>query len=428
MSIAILFGSFFLALLLRVPIAMALGLSGFLVIFVEGLNPIVAISRFYEGLNSFPLLAVPFFLLAGQMMNAGQITERIMSFAMAIVGHIRGGLAHVNVVVSMMFAGMSGSAVADTSGVGAILIPSMKERGYSENFVVALTAASSTMGAVIPPSILMVIYGAAGNVSIGALFVAGAIPGIMIGLIQMGYSYVYAISQGSPAEEWKGVGQVVRTGKAAIGPLLVPIIILSGVLSGQFTATEAGMVATLYTAFLVFVAYRTFPIRSVPRLLSDTVVSYSLPLLAVSAASFFGWLLAFLEVPAFAVQIAEPALGSPELMMLALVLLFIVLGTFLDAVPAIIIFMPIVAGFVEETGAHPVQTGIVVILTLALGLVTPPYGLCLLVASMISKTPVVKVIPQMLVFLALMLVVIFAVIFIPALTLALPSWLIPNFR
>ncbi|WP_265518259.1 TRAP transporter large permease [Nitratireductor luteus] len=427
MSVTVLFASFFVLLLLRVPIAMALGLSGFLVVFIEGLNPIVAISRLYEGLNSFPLLAVPFFLLAGQMMNAGEVTDRIMNFAMALVGHIKGGLAHVNVVVSMLFAGMSGSAVADTAGVGAILIPSMKSRGYSEPFVVALTAASSTMGAIIPPSILMVIYGAAGNVSIGALFLAGAIPGLLVGLVQMVYSFVHAVSYGSPAEPWKGAGEIGRTGRAAIGPLIVPAIILGGVLSGQFTATEAGMVATVYTAFLIFIVYRSFPIRSIPRLLSETVVNYSLPLLAVAAASFFGWLLAFLEVPDMAVHFAEPALGSPEATLIAIMALFLVLGTFLDAVPAIIIFMPIVSRLVEASGAHPVQTGIVVIMTLALGLVTPPYGLCLLVASMISKVSVVKVMPQMFIFLALMILVILAVIFVPALSLWLPKLLMPRF-
>ena len=426
MSVAVLFTSFFLLLLLRVPIAMALGLSGFLVVFIEGLNPIVAISRLYEGLNSFPLLAVPFFLLAGQLMNAGEVTDRIMNFAMALVGHIKGGLAHVNVVVSMLFAGMSGSAVADTAGVGAILIPSMKSRGYSETFVVALTAASSTMGAIIPPSILMVIYGAAGNVSIGALFLAGAIPGLLVGLVQMAYSFVHAIYNGSPSEPWKGASEIARTGRAAIGPLIVPAIILGGVLSGQFTATEAGMVATVYTAFLIFIVYRSFPIRSIPRLLSETVVNYSLPLLAVAAASFFGWLLAFLEVPDMAVRFAEPALGSPETTLIAIMALFLVLGTFLDAVPAIIIFMPIVSRLVEASGAHPVQTGIVVIMTLALGLVTPPYGLCLLVASMISKISVVKVMPQMLIFLALMILVILAVIFFPALSLWLPKLLMPR--
>lgn len=425
--VAILFGAFFGLVLIRVPIAHSLVMSSALVIWLVDLNFDLVAQQMYNGLNSFTLLAVPFFLLAGQLLNAGQITDRLVRLAYAMVGWVRGGLAHINVVVSMIFAGMSGSATADTAGVGAVLIPAMVKRGFDRRFTVAITAASSTMGVIIPPSIMMVIYGAAGGVSIGGLFLAGAIPGLLIGLVQMAYCYYYAVKNDIPAEQRASLREFGAALKGGILPLLVPVIIIGGVLTGKFTATEAGMIACVYTIFLIFVVFRSADWREMPKVLTDAAVIYAQPLLAVAGAMVFGWLLAYFDAPAQVAELSGPVARDPTLALLFICAVFIVLGTFMDAIPAIIIFMPIIEELVRSSGANELHTGLVVVMTLALGLVTPPYGLCLLLACVIGKIRVSEVMSQMWVFYALFLAVVLPIIFIPEIALFLPRLVMPQF-
>lgn len=425
--IALLFLSFFVMIAVRVPVAYALALACLLIVVTEGLQPDLVVQQMFQGLNSFTLLAVPFFLLAGQLLNSGLITDRLMRLASVMVGWIRGGLAHINVMVSMIFAGMSGSSTADTAGVGSIVIPAMIKRGYDRRFTVALTAASSTMGSIIPPSIMMVIYGAQGGVSIGGLFLAGAIPGALIGVLQMAYSYYYAVRNNMPAEAKPDVKEFLTAWKEGLLPLLVPVIIIGGVLTGKFTATEAGMVATVYVMFLMFVVYRSTSISALPRILSDAAVLYSQPLLAVAAATVFGWLLAYFQAPAMIAGLAGGMTQSVELTLLGIMLVFLIVGTFMDAIPAIIIFMPIVTELVQTSGGNGIHTGIVVVMTLALGLITPPYGLCLLLAASIARVPVVRVMPQMFIFYGLFLAVIITIIFFPGIALWLPRQVMPQF-
>lgn len=426
-QIVILFISFFAMVFLRVPVAYALSLASLLVIVNEGLNPVLLVQQMFHGLNSFPLLAVPFFLLAGQLLNSGLITERLLRLSQALVGHIRGGLAHVNVVVSMLFAGMSGSSTADTAGVGSVLIPAMIKRGYDRKFTIALTAASSTMGVIIPPSILMVIYGATGGVSIGGLFLAGAIPGAIVGLSQMAYSYYAAVRHGYPAEGRASLKELGSATKAGILPLMVPVIIIGGVLTGKFTATEAGMIATVYVLILIFWIYRSMPLRKLPNVLMETAVIYSQPLLAVAGATVFGWLLAFFEAPEAIAGLAGGIVESPTLTVMFIAVVFVVVGTFMDAVPAIIIFLPIVDHLVTVSGANAIHTGLVVTMTLALGLITPPYGLCLLLACVLGKESVTRVMGQMMVFYALFVAVILVIIIFPEISLWLPRLIMPKF-
>lgn len=425
--VAILFLSFFAMVAIRVPVAYALALSSLLIIYLEGLNPVLFVQQMFHGLNSFPLLAVPFFLLAGQLLNSGQITDRLIRLSQALVGHIRGGLAHINIVVSMLFAGMSGSSTADTAGVGSVLIPAMIKRGYDKRFTIALTAASSTMGVIIPPSILMVIYGAMGNVSIGGLFLAGAIPGAIVGLSQMIYSYYTAIRNDYPAESRSSLRELGSATKSGILPLFVPVIILGGVLTGKFTATEAGMIATVYVLILIFGAYRSLSLRKLPQVLVNTSILYSQPLTAVAAATIFGWLLAYFEAPETVAGLAGGLVDSSTLTVMFIAIVFVVLGTFMDAVPAIIIFLPIVSHLVEVSGASAIHTGLVVIMTLALGLITPPYGLCLLIACVLGKEPVTRVMAQMMVFYGLFVVVIAIIIVFPDISLFLPRLVMPRF-
>jgi tripartite ATP-independent transporter DctM subunit len=409
--VAILFITFFGLVVMRVPIAHSLVMSSALVIWLVDLNFDLIAQQMFNGLNSFTLLAVPFFLLAGQLLNAGLITDRLVRLAYAMVGWVRGGLAHINVVVSMIFAGMSGSSTADTAGVGAVLIPAMVKRGFDRRFTVAITAASSTMGVIIPPSIMMVIYGAAGGVSIGGLFLAGAIPGLMIGLVQMAYCYYYAVKHDIPAEQrasWSEFGSALKGG---ILPLMVPVIIIGGVLTGKFTATE----------------FRSASWRAMPKVLTDAAVIYAQPLLAVAGAMVFGWLLAYFDAPAQVAELSGPIAKDPTLALLFICAVFIVLGTFMDAIPAIIIFMPIIEELVRSSGANAIHTGLVVVMTLALGLVTPPYGLCLLLACVIGRIKVSEVMSQMWIFYALFMAVVLPIIFFPEIALFLPRLVMPQF-
>ena len=424
--LVVLFIAFFLLVAIRVPVAYALALSSALIIWLEGLNLNVFVNQMYLGLNSFTLLAVPFFLLAGQLLNAGNITDAMIRFSQALVGHIRGGLAHVNVVVSMLFAGMSGSSTADTAGVGSVLIPAMIRRGFDRNFSIALTAASSTMGVIIPPSILMVVYGAMGGVSIGALFLAGAIPGALIALSQMTYAYIYAVRRGHDAEPLASPREFVSAAKSAFLPLLTPVILIGGVLSGQFTATESGLVAVLYLLVLVFVFYRSARLSSLFGILGDSVVIYSQVLFAVAAATLFGWLLAYFEMPQMVVDLIEGHTSNPIFVAFFVAAVYLVAGTFLDAVPAIIIFLPIITRLVAESGASPIHIGLVAVMTLAMGLITPPYGLCLLLASAIGKQRVTRVLPQMLIFYALFIGILTVVILVPEISLFLPRLVMPE--
>jgi tripartite ATP-independent transporter DctM subunit len=403
--VALLFIVFFALIALRVPVAYSLALSSLVIILQEGLRAD----------------------LAGQLLNTGLITDRLMRLAEVMVGWIRGGLAHINVMVSMIFAGMSGSSTADTAGVGSVIIPAMYRRGYSRHFTVAITAASSVMGVIIPPSILMVVYGAQGGVSIGGLFLAGAIPGALLGLAMMAYAYVYALRKGMPAENRPTVREFGTAWKEGILPLLVPVIIIGGVLSGEFTATEAGMVATVYVLFLMLVVYRSASVTALPRILADAAVLYSQPLLAVAAASVFGWLLAYYQAPQMIAGLAGGMTESRIMTLIGIMVVFIIVGTFMDAIPAIIIFMPIVTQLVGDSGANPIHAGIVVVMTLALGLITPPYGLCLLLAAAIGRVPVVRVLPHILAFYVIIVAVILVIIVFPEIALILPRLVMPQF-
>lgn len=426
MEIAILFLLFFLFLVLRIPVAFSLALTSLVVIGYAGLSPKLMLQQMYQGINSFTLLAVPFFLLAGQMLNEGKVTDRLLALAQVMVGHIRGGLAHVNIVVSMLFGGMSGSSTADTAAIGSVMIPAMKKKGFSTAFSVAVTAASSTMGAIIPPSILMVVYGAQAGVSIGALFLAGAIPGILVGVGQMVVSYIYALKHNMPSAPLPKIDEVTSAIRGATLAMLVPVILIGGVLSGYFTATESGMVAVFYVSFLTYVIYRSAPLRNLPVVLRDAALMTAVPLFAVAAATVFGWLLAYYSAPDIVGSLLFGLTTSPELTLLLLVVVFAIVGTFMDPIPAIIIFMPIVSRLVTDSGADPLLAGLIIVMVLALGLITPPYGICLLLGSQIGKISVMRVVPQMLVFYAAFLAIVTLIIFVPDLALWLPRQLMPQ--
>ncbi len=419
-------GGFLLLIALRVPIAFAIGLASMATIWQLGIPLTSVANQMFASINSFPLLAVPFFLLLGRLMNDGGITDRLLKFADATVGHIRGGLGHINVMVSMMFASLSGSAAADTASIGAVLIPAMKKAGYPAPFSVAITAASSTLGIIIPPSILMVIYGAFGNVSIGALFLGGIVPGLLIGLSQMGYTYVVAHRFGIINPDPKSWRTMASTGLVAAPPMVLPIIVLGGITGGIFTATEAAAIAVVIGLLLAVVVYRAIRPTALPRILADSVIAYSLPMFAVAAAGVMGWLISYLgvarEVAEFILSVTETRIG----LLLMIMGFLLIVGTVLSPVTAVIIFLPILQQIGTAGGIDQVHMGLIVILSLALGLVTPPYGICLLIASQIGEVSAPRAFLAILPLIGLVLGIIVAGIVFPGLFLFLPRTFMPS--
>ncbi|GAB5376232.1 MAG: TRAP transporter large permease [Acuticoccus sp.] len=417
----------FLALVtIRVPIAFALGLSSIATVLMLGLPLVSVVNQMQSNINSFALLAVPFFLFLGRLMNDSGITTRLLRLADALVGHIRGGLGHINVVVSMMFASLSGSAAADTASVGGILIPAMKQAGYPAPFSVALTAASSTLGVIIPPSIMMVIYGAFGNVSIAALFLSGILPGLLIGAIQMGYTYTVSLRFSVEDLQRKSCKEVHQAFLASAPPLVLPLIILGGITGGIFTATEAAAIAVVIGLILATLIYRTVPFSAFPQMLRDTVVSYSLPLFAVAAAGIMGWLISYLGV---ARLVANGIIGFsdvPTVILLLMMAFMLVIGTVLSPITAIIIFMPIIQEIAIAADINQVHMALVVCLSLALGLVTPPYGICLLIAAQIGEVSMPRAFMAILPIVALTILMIITVIVVPGPYLFLARTFVPN--
>lgn len=406
--------------LLRVPIAYALLLACLPFFFMaDRLNNELLVQRMYAGVDSFVLLAVPFFVLAGGVMNAAKVTDRLLTLAQAIVGWIRGGLGMVNVAASMGFGGVSGSSTADVAGLGSILIPQMKRRGYSAGYAVGITAASAVIGTIIPPSIQMVVWGSLTNTSIGAMFLGGVIPGVVIGGGMMVVAYVEARRHDYPREPRLPLGEVLIALRDSSLALVMIVIVLGGIVGGFVTATEASVLAVLYALFLGLVVYRTIKIRDLPKIFRESALLTALPLFALAAAAVFAYLLAFYRIP----FLLEDALaGVPSWAILwVVVAVFLVLGTFLDALPAMAIMIPVLAPAVTAAGVDPVHYGVVAVISLAFGLITPPYGLCLLLAAKIGKIPVIQAVKPMAPFALVIVATMVLAILVPEVVLWLPG-------
>ncbi len=425
MSIAF-FWIFALLLALGAPVVFALLLGPGLSLLLDGETRYFAalLARFYNGIDSFPLLAVPFFILAGELMNAGGITAAIVRFAQSLVGHMRGGLAQVNVLSSMMFAGISGSAVADASAIGKMLVPEMEKQGYSRPFAAAVTAAAAVIGPVIPPSGIMVLYGFVMNVSIGALFAGGVVPGILIGLALMGLIRLlagrYQLPPASPRASWAERGQAF---KGAWLALLLPVILLGGMLSGVFTATEAAAVAVAYALFVTVFILRSTGWRELKGIFRATALQSGVILLLVGAAVTLGWLV---TVSGLATSIAGSILAvtdNPLLLLFLVNLLLLVVGMFLDAGPAILILGPVLSPVFTSLGVDPVHFAIIMCVNLTIGLATPPMGLVLFVTASVARVRLEDIVRAILPFLAVEILVLFLITFFPSLVLTLPRWL-----
>lgn len=408
-----------------VPVAFALIGS---VLVVAAFTPISLASmmgQLFNGMDTEALLAVPFFLLVGDLMTSADVTVRMIRLSQTMVGHFRGGLAQVVTLFSMFFAGISGSSAADVAVLSRTVGPEMDREGYDRAFTAALIASAATMANLIPPSIMAVVYGATGNVSIGGLFLAGIVPGVLVGIGLMIYSHFFG-----PAglkQKRATFGQFTTATREAAIPLVIPIIIMGGILTGQFTPTEAGVIAVAYIVFVAIPFLNIRHIVNLPRDMAMTGLLYSIPLITIGAASMFGWMLAYLRGPAVVSGwIADAAGGDPFRIMLLLVFLFVIVGDFIDAIPAIIIFMPIITDLTVNADINPVHMGVVIIITLAFGLITPPYGLCLLMASKFIGVRFSKAMFASLpIYIVFFLTIAFA-IFFPEVVLWLPKHLLPE--
>ena len=423
--VAILFISFFVLCLLGVPVAVSLGASAMLTGLSCGITPLFLVQQMFSMVNSYTLLAIPLFLLVGNIMEHGQITERLVGFASSLVGHIRGGLGQVNVLSNMIMAGISGSANADAAALGSMMIPVMKQEGYPPEMAAAINACASTMGPIIPPSMLMVVYGAYGGVSVAAMFLAGFIPGFFIALFMMITIYHWAKKYPSikHREHRARAGEIWKAFKYASLALLVPVIIIAGVLGGIFTATESGMVAAVYCLFVTVFVYRRVHLKEFVDIVKTTLISMAAPMFCAAGAGAFGYMIAYLQIPKLILQMSGPINGSHYLTLFFLFFLFMILGCFMDAIPAIMIFLPIVQELSRAAGLDPLHVATLVVVTLCFGFVTPPYGLTMLLSASIAHVPSAAVIKQTIPFYLTFLAVAAIMIFLPEVILFLPNLL-----
>jgi C4-dicarboxylate transporter DctM subunit len=408
-----------------VPVPFALMTGVFVATMLTPVSMQSIVGQLFNGLDAEALLAVPFFLLVGELMTSADVTRRMIVLAQTIVGHLRGGLAQVVTLFSMFFAGISGSSTADVAVLSKTIAPEMNREGYDRGFTAALIASASTIANLIPPSIMAVVYGATGNVSIAGLFLGGVVPGVLIGLGLMAYSWVFGPTGiRRPRATLRELAAATR--RASL-PLVIPVIIMGGILSGWFTPTEAGLAAVAYIVLVLIPILRPRHIKELPRDFMHAGLLYAIPMAAVAGASAFGWMLAYLRGPEIVSGWIETTAGTdPTVILFLLVVLFVIVGDFVDAVPAIIIFMPIVTALAELGDINSVHMGVVIITTLVFGLITPPYGLSLLMASKFCdvkfSTAMYASLPLYLVFFA----TIAFCIFFPDVILWLPKQVLPE--
>jgi tripartite ATP-independent transporter DctM subunit len=423
----IMFGVFFALLVLRVPVAFALGLACLPIFIIEDrLTPQNLVQETFNAYNSFILLAVPFFLLTANLMNVGGITTRLVRLSRDLVGHFPGGLAQVNVVLSLFFAGISGSSTADAASQSKIFIEAQRKEGYDDSFSVAITAVSAVLAVIVPPSILMIVWGGLLTVSIGGLFLAGIVPGVMIALAQMATVHVYAKMRNYPTYARATLVETVKAIAIAVPALMTPVIIIGGKIFGWFTATESACIAVLYAAALTMFIYREMDLKGLHHALLETGRLTGVALFCVGTASAFGWLLAYYQIPKTLLEgVATWGMG-PVMTGFFIAGVFLVVGCFLDAIPAIVIVGTVLEPLAKSVGMDPIHFAIVGIVSLAFGLVTPPYGLCLMISCAVAKIRLVDALKDVMIMLIPMFVVLALIIMFPQIPLFLPRLFPPG--
>ncbi len=416
MAFAALLITFATFMAIGTPVALAMGIASAVYILLGDVAPSIFIFSMVESLGGVTLLAIPFFVLAGEIMNVGGITERIFKFAALLVGHIRGGLAHVNIVSSVFFAGISGSAVADTAGLGRIEIKAMVNAGYSRAFSAAVTAASSCIGPIIPPSILMVLYGSMSDISIPALFLGGLVPGLMLGAFMMVYVYFAAAKEGVTPSPRARMGEIASSFIRNVPPLATPFVILAGLVFGVVTPTEAGVVAVAY-AIVVALIYGDMRWSSLSGMLEEALITTTQIMFILGMSSLFGWLVTTEQIPqAMAAFFAETGQGT-WVFLLAVNIILLLLGTFMSLTSILVIFTPTLVGMATTLGVDPVHLGVVVVLNLTIGLITPPLGWCLYIVTEIAEIKFVDAAKAIMPFLIPIVLVLLLITYVPELVL-----------
>lgn len=414
--------------MLGVPIFAAMGLTAagtFILLGEAFVLPMMA-QRMYVATTGFTLLAIPFFILAGNLMNYGGITQRVFDFARALVGHVRGGLGHVNVVASMIFSGMSGAAVADAAGLGLVEMKAMTENGYDREFSAAITAASSTIGPVIPPSIAFVVYGSLTGVSIIKLFMAGFVPGVLMGLSMMVAIYFIARKRGYPVDPWPSLRHLWKTFIGSFLALLMPVIIIGGILGGIFTPTEAAVAASFYAFFVGGVVYREFGLRDIPEIIWVSVKQSVKVMFIIATAGFFSWLMIHQSIPEKVIIGLSTITETPWIVMLILIVILLVLGCFMEGIAVLVITVPVFMPLIERFAIDPIQFGVIMVLCSMIGLLTPPVGMSLYAVATISGVTIGRLTRELWPYLLGIFAVTVAIAYVPELSLWLPNLLMPE--
>lgn len=421
MSLAVLFGVFIIGLVIGIPVAITLGVSSLAYLLYQGIPIVVMPQKMYAGIDSFVLLCIPGFILAGNLMNSGGITERIIRFANATVGWMRGGLGLTNVAGSMLFGGISGTAVADAASLGSVLIPGMKKAGYPADFSAAVTAASSTVGPMIPPSVPMIIVGALSGISVGKMFLAGAVPGILMGLAMMITTYIIAIKRDFPRQAWQGLGELFKSFLGAFWAIFMTVLIVGGLMTGLATPTETAIVACIYALIVGRFVYGELALSKVPGIIIDSAIASAAILALVGFANVFGWILVSERIPQTIASAVLSVTDNKYLVILMINILLLIVGMFMETIAALIIlFVPLLT-LAQSVGIDPLHFATFAVLNLMIGLTTPPVGVCLFICANIARLPLAPVVRAIAPFLLTNILVLLAVSYFPPLATWLPS-------
>lgn len=424
-AVYILLGSFLFMLFIRIPIAFSLGLSTMFTAFYVGLPPMVVMQQMVKGINSFSLMAIPFFIIAGEIMGQGGISDRLIKFSNVIIGWMRGGLAMVNILASMFFGGISGSSVADVSSIGSIMIPMMEKKGYDKDYSINVTITSSVQGIIIPPSHNMIIYSlaAGGGISVAKLFLGGIVPGVLLGIALMILSYAIAVKRDYPREEKVSFKEALRITRDSMLGLLTAVIIIGGVTTGVFTATESAAIAAVYAFIITFFVYRDIPISKFVDILRSSLSTLAMVVAIIATSSAFAWMMSYLQVPKMITDSLLHLSDNPIIILLIVNLILLFLGTIMDMAPLILIATPILLPVVRSVGMNPITFGVVMMLNLGVGLLTPPVGSTLFVGCSIGNAPIEDIAKSLMPFYIVLVIMVLFLTFIPGLTLWLPTFL-----
>jgi len=418
----LLIGVFFLLLILGIPVAFSLGIATLFVISFTGIPIIIVFQRMFAGIDSFILICIPLFILMGNIMEKGGIARRIVNFSNLIVGRIKGGLAAVNVLASMFFAGITGSAVADTSSIGAMLIPMMNEEGYDRGFTVAITCTSSTVGLIIPPSNSMILYSfVAGGISIAKLFAAGIIPGILVGIGLIIVGYIISVKQNYPSHPLPSFKEAIKTIREALLSLFLVVIIVGGLLGGVFTATEAAVFGAMYAFIITFFIYKELNLRDLPEIFLKTVYTTAIVMFLVANSNAFAYVLAIEETPRLVASLLLSITTNKYILLFIINIVLLIVGMFMDMSPAILIFTPLLLPIATDLGLSPIHFGIIMLVNLCMGLCTPPVGAVLFVGLGIAHMKMTQIIKPLRLFLIPMFIVLLLITYIEPITMFIPN-------